>query len=207
MLRVLLTFAPVAGLLTLTPGATTALVVRNALRGGRRHAFWTTSGNSAGVLVWGCCAAAGVAAIVAASTTAFDVIKVVGAAVLVVMGVRSLLGSGPGATRAEAIVPAHVSDRRALRDGLVTSLANPKLAVFFVALFPQFVPRGTPVLPAALAMVCVIVAFDLVWYSVLAALVSRAKRHFVEGRWAQRVERVTGAVLIGLGVRLVLERR
>jgi threonine/homoserine/homoserine lactone efflux protein len=207
VLRVLLTFAPVAGLLTLTPGATTALVVRNALRGGRRHAFWTTSGNSAGVLVWGCCAAAGVAAIVAASTTAFDVIKVVGAAVLVVMGVRSLLGSGPGATRAEAIVPAHVSDRRALRDGLVTSLANPKLAVFFVALFPQFVPRGTPVLPAALVMVCVIVAFDLVWYSVLAALVSRAKRHFVEGRWAQRVERVTGAVLIGLGVRLVLERR
>jgi threonine/homoserine/homoserine lactone efflux protein len=104
-------------------------------------------------------------------------------------------------------VPGQVTDRRALRDGLITSLANPKLAVFFVALFPQFVPRGTPVLPAALAMVCVIVVFDLIWYSVLAALVSRARRHFVEGRWARRVERVTGAVLVGLGVRLALERR
>jgi threonine/homoserine/homoserine lactone efflux protein len=205
--RVLITFAPIARLLTITPGATTALVVRNALRGGRRHAFWTTSGNSAGVLAWGCCAAAGVAAVVAASATAFDVIKIVGAIVLVVMGARSLLGPGPRPTQAGSPVPEQVSDRRALRDGLVTSLANPKLAVFFVALFPQFVPRGTPVLPAALAMVGVIIAFDLIWYSVLAALVSRAKRHFIEGRWARRVERVTGAVLVWLGVRLALERR
>jgi threonine/homoserine/homoserine lactone efflux protein len=205
--RVLITFAPIAGLLTITPGATTALVVRHALRGGRRHAFWTTSGNSAGVLAWGCCAAAGVAAVVAASATAFDVIKIVGAIVLVVMGARSLLGAGPRPAQAGSPVPEQVSDRRALRDGLVTSLANPKLAVFFVALFPQFVPRGTPVLPAALAMVGVIVAFDLIWYSVLAALVSRAKRHFIEGRWARRVERITGAVLVGLGVRLALERR
>ncbi len=207
MLRVLVTFAPVAGLLTLTPGATTALVVRNALRGGRRHAFLTTSGTSAGVLVWGCCAAAGVAAIVAASSSAFDVIKLVGAVVLVAMGVRSLLGSGHLGPDAAPSAPSLVSDRRALREGLITSLANPKLAVFFVALFPQFVPRGTPVLPATLAMVGVLVSFDLIWYSVLAALVSRAKRRFVEGRWARRVERLTGAVLVGLGVRLALERR
>lgn len=207
MFQVLITFAPIAGLLTITPGATTALVVRNALRGGRRHAFWTTSGNSAGVLLWGCCAAAGVAAAVAASATAFDVIKVVGAVVLVIMGARSLLGSGHRPTEAGSPVPARVSDRRALREGLITSLANPKLAVFFVALFPQFVPRGTSVLPAALAMVGVIVAFDLVWYSVLAALVSRAKRRVTEGRLARVVERLTGAVLVGLGVRLVLERR
>jgi threonine/homoserine/homoserine lactone efflux protein len=207
VLRVLVTFAPVAGLLTLTPGATTALVVRNALRGGRRHAFLTTSGTSAGVMVWGCCAAAGVAAIVVASSSAFDVIKLVGAVVLVVMGVRSLLGSSHLVSDAALSAPALVSDRRALRDGLITSLANPKLAVFFVALFPQFVPRGTPVLPATLAMVGMLVSFDLIWYSVLAALVSRAKRRFVEGRWARRAERLTGAVLVGLGIRLALERR
>lgn len=226
MLRILVSFAPIAGLLTLTPGAATALVVRNALRGGRRHAFWTTSGNSAGVLVWGCCAAAGVAAVVAASATAFSAIKLVGAVVLVIMGLRSLWGRGHHPAGADADADADpapdaaplaagaappaagaVSDRQALRDGLITSLANPKLAVFFVALFPQFVPRGTPVLPATLVMVGVIVAFDLVWYSVLAALVARAKRHFIEGGWARRFERLTGAVLIGLGVRLALERR
>ena len=202
-----MTFLPVAGLLTLTPGVTTALVVRNALRGGRRHAFWTTSGNSAGVLAWGCCAALGIAAVVAASAAAFTAIKLAGAVVLVVMGIRSLRGSHGLAPPADPGPAAEISDRAALRDGLLTSLANPKLAVFFVALFPQFVPRGTPILPAALGMVGVIVAFDLVWYSLLAALVSRAKRRFVEGRWARRAERLTGAVLIGLGVRLALERR
>jgi threonine/homoserine/homoserine lactone efflux protein len=146
MLRVLVSFAPIAGLLRLTPGAATALVVRNALRGGRRHAFWTTSGNSAGVLVWGCSAAAGAAAVVAASATAFSVIKLVGAVVLVVMGVRSLWGRGRDPSGADAdpsagaVPPAAVSDRQALRDGLITSLANPKLAVFFVALFSAVRP-------------------------------------------------------------------
>jgi threonine/homoserine/homoserine lactone efflux protein len=128
MLHTLLTFIPVAALLSITPGVATALVVRNAARGGRRHAFFTTSGNSIGVL-------------------------------------------------------------------------------FFVALFPQFIPRGAPVLPSALAMALVIVAVDLLWFSTLAFLVARARKAFVAGGWGRRVERLTGAVLIGLGVRLALERR
>lgn len=68
-------------------------------------------------------------------------------------------------------------------------------------------PRGAAVLPAALAMVALIVVFDLVWYSMLALVVSRAKRAFAEGAWARRVERLTGAVLTGLGIRLAVARR
>jgi threonine/homoserine/homoserine lactone efflux protein len=79
--------------------------------------------------------------------------------------------------------------------------------VFFAALFPQFVPDGTSVLGSALLMAALIVAFDLVWYSTLAYLVARARQAFVDGRWLARVERLTGAVLVGLGVRLALERR
>jgi threonine/homoserine/homoserine lactone efflux protein len=195
----LLTFVPVAVLLSITPGAATALVVRNAARGGRRHAFLTTSGNSIGVLAWGCFAAAGIAAIVAASAEVFDAVKLAGAAVLIVLGVRSLVGRDAGGVT--------VSGRSAFREGLLTSLANPKLAVFFVALFPQFIPRGASVLPRALVMVAVIVAVDLVWYSVLALLVARARKAFIEGGWGRRIERLTGAVLIGLGIRLALERR
>ena len=90
---------------------------------------------------------------------------------------------------------------------MVTSLANPKLAVFFAALFPQFVPDGASVLFSALLMAAMIVAFDLIWYSMLAYLVARARRAFVEGPWLARAERLTGAVLVGLGVRLALERR
>jgi threonine/homoserine/homoserine lactone efflux protein len=196
----LLTFLPVAVLLSITPGAATALVVRNAARGGRRHAFLTTAGNSVGVLVWACFAAVGIAAVLAASAVAFDAVKLAGAGFLLLMGARSLLGRHDGdviGTRGGS----------AFREGLVTSLANPKLAAFFLALFPQFIPRGAPVLPAALAMGAVIVAVDLVWYSVLALLVARARKAFTEGGWGRRIERLTGGVLIGLGVRLALERR
>jgi threonine/homoserine/homoserine lactone efflux protein len=200
MLHTLLTFLPVAVLLSLTPGVATALVVRNAARGGRRQAFLTTSGNSVGVLAWAGFAAVGVAAVVAASAAVFDAVKLAGAAVLLVMGLRSLLG---GHDAEVVTTPA----RSAFRDGLVTSLANPKLAAFFVALFPQFIPRGAPVLPQALAMAVVIVAVDLIWYSVLALLVARARKAFTDGGWGRRIERLTGAVLIGLGIRLAFERR
>jgi threonine/homoserine/homoserine lactone efflux protein len=200
MLHTLLTFLPVAVLLSLTPGVATALVVRNAARGGRRQAFLTTSGNSVGVLAWAGFAAVGVAAVVAASAAVFDAVKLAGAAVLLVMGLRSLLG---GHDAEVVTTPA----RSAFRDGLVTSLANPKLAAFFVALFPQFIPRGAPVLPQALAMAVVIVAVDLIWYSLLALLVARARKAFTDGGWGRRIERLTGAVLIGLGIRLAFERR
>jgi threonine/homoserine/homoserine lactone efflux protein len=207
VLRTLLTFAPVAALLTITPGATTALVVRSASRGGRRQAFFTTARNSLGVLTWAVFAAVGIAAAVAASTEAFTAVKLAGAALLLAMGVLSLRGRpADGYEPDERPVRRPRSDWAGLRAGLLTSLANPKLAVFFVALFPQFVPHGAPVLPAALVMAGVIVAFDLVWYSALALVVHRAKRAFAGGRWNRRVERLTGAVLVALGVRLALER-
>ena len=201
MLRALVAFAPVAALLTVTPGAATALVVRSAATGGRRRALATTVGNSLGVLAWGCFAAMGIAAVVATSAEAFTAVKLVGAVVLVVLGLQSLRGHRDGRRRP---APARGAP---LRDGLVTSLANPKLAVFFVALFPQFVPAGAPVLPSALLMAAMVVGFDLVWYSALAYLVARARRAFVEGPWLARAQRLTGAVLVGLGVRLAFERR
>jgi threonine/homoserine/homoserine lactone efflux protein len=201
MLRTLLAFVPVAVLVTITPGPATAMVVRSAAAGGRRSALACTAGNSLGVLAWGALAAAGLAAAVAASVTVFTVVKLAGALVLIALGVQSLrMRHRPGPATA-------ASDGRAFRDGLVTSVSNPKLAVFYVALFPQFVPAGAPVLPSAMLMAATIVAFDVAWYSALAYGVTRARRAFLEGPWARRVERLTGAVLVGLGVRLALERR
>ena len=199
MLHSLLAFLPVAAVLTLTPGVATALVVRSAVRGGRREALLVTAGNSLGVLAWAVFAAVGVAAVVAASAELFTTIKLAGAVVLVILGVQGLL-----ARKTDAAPP---PPGTALRIGLVTSLANPKLAVFFVALFPQFIPAGTPILPSALGMAATIVALDLVWYSALAWGVARTRRAFVEGAWLLRAERLTGGVLVGLGVRLALERR
>jgi threonine/homoserine/homoserine lactone efflux protein len=200
VLELLLTFLPVAALLTVTPGVATALVIRSAARGGRRDALLTTVGNSIGVLAWAGFAAVGIAAAVAASAEAFTTIKYAGALVLVVLGIQSLRAHRDDDTSA----PARGAP---LRDGLLTSLANPKLAVFFAALFPQFVPEGMAFVPAAMAMAGLIVALDLLWYSTLAWGVARARRAFMEGPWLARAERLTGGVLVGLGLKLALERR
>jgi threonine/homoserine/homoserine lactone efflux protein len=199
LLHTLLTFLPVAAALTFTPGVGTALVVRSAVRGGRREALVATVGNSLGILAWGVFAAVGVAAVVAASASVFTTVKLIGAVILIVLGLQGLL-----ARKASSPPP---PPGTALRAGLVTSLANPKLAVFFVALFPQFVPDGAPVLPSALAMAGMVVALDLVWYSALAYGVARTRRAFSEGPWLRRAERLTGGVLVALGVRLAFERR
>jgi RhtB (resistance to homoserine/threonine) family protein len=204
---VLWTFVPIAALLTLTPGAGTAMVVRSAMRGGWRAGVLTIAGNSVGVIVWALLSVLGISALVAASEVAFLTLKLVGAALLVWLGVQSLLRARRGFDDAVPEAEAPGVHRRAFRDGLVTSLANPKLAVFFVALFPQFVDDRATVLPTTLLMAALIVTFDFAWYTGLAVLVSRAKRELMRSRLARRVERTTGAVLIGLGARVAFEQR
>jgi threonine/homoserine/homoserine lactone efflux protein len=194
-------FLPIAVLVTITPGAGTANVVRSALRGGWRSGVLTIAGNSVGVIAWGLLSVLGVSALIAASEIAFLVLKVTGACVLVWLGVQSLRHAG----RPVDAVPR--AGRRPFRDGLVTSLANPKLAIFFVALFPQFVGERASVLPTTLLMVALVVALDFVWYTTLAVLVSRARAAYSGSRLSRRIERLTGAVLIGLGARVALESR
>jgi threonine/homoserine/homoserine lactone efflux protein len=200
-------FLPIAALMTVTPGPGTAMIVRSALRGGVRTALATIAGNSAGVLAWAVLSALGISALVAASEVAFAALKVTGAAVLIYLGARSLLARRRGEPEPSGMATRSPSRHTAFRDGLATSLANPKLAVFFVALFPQFVADGAPVLPPALAMAGLIVLLDLAWYSTLAVLVDRSRRAFVESGLMRRLERLMGAVLIGLGVRVALEQR
>ena len=189
-------FLPIAALVTITPGAATAMVVRSAMRGGVRAGWLTITGNSVGVIAWALLSVAGISALVAASEVAFVALKVTGAVVLIWLGVQSLRRSG----RVQIEAPV----QRPFRDGLVTSVANPKLAVFFIALFPQFVGARGDVLPTTLVMGAMIVCGDFVWYSLLAYLASRAKAGFMRSRVGRWMERTTGAVLIALGVRVAL---
>ena len=188
------TFLPIAVLLTIAPGPATAMVVRNALRAGWRSAVLTVAGNEVGV---------GPAAAVGGHLGAGRRSEVAylaprwSAPALIWIGVQSLRRSGERWRRA-------ASSTRPFRDG-VTSLSNPKLAVF-VALFPQFVDAGAPVLPATL-MAAMLAIFDFAWYTSLAVMVSRARQTFVRSRFGRWVERTTGAILIALGVRVAIEQR
>jgi threonine/homoserine/homoserine lactone efflux protein len=196
---VLWTFVPVAVLLSLTPGPGMALVVRNAAVGGAGAAARTTVGSSIGVGLWAVLSALGVSALVAASEAAYFGLKIAGVAVLLWFGVQALRGSAAGS--------APEPSRRDFSSGLLTALANPKLAVFFLALFPQFIPDGAPVLPYALAMAAILIAADFFCYVSLGAAVARATRVVAGSRLARRIEQLTGAVLIALAGRLAYESR
>jgi threonine/homoserine/homoserine lactone efflux protein len=200
LVRMLWAFLPIAALVTITPGAATAMVVRSAVRGGWQAGVRTIAGNSIGVITWALLSIAGISALVAASEVAFIALKVTGALVLVWLGIQSFRRAG--SPDAAVLEPRRA---RAFRDGLITSLANPKLAVFFIALFPQFVGERGDVLPTTLAMAAMIVCFDFVWYSTLAVLASRAKAGLEASRAGRWMERVTGSVLIALGLRVALD--
>jgi threonine/homoserine/homoserine lactone efflux protein len=195
-------FVAVALAVTLTPGPAFALLVQTAAASGRRAALATLAGNSAAVLTWGALSAVGVSALVTASSAASLALRVGGAAYLGWLGLRALLARGeaaPGAApRAEA---AGGGVLRGARRGLVSGLANPKLAVFFVALLPQFLTPGTAQLPAALAMAAVVVGCDVLVYGTVVLVVDRFRR-VLRPRVLAAVRRISGAVLLGAGVRL-----
>jgi len=192
-------FFVVALVVTLTPGPATLLVLRTAARDGRQAATATVVGNSIGILGWATLSALGVSGLILASHVAYDLLRFGGAAYLIFLGVRSFL-------RRDETEPDVPRRRAGLRTGLVTSAADPKLAVFFVALFPQFVAPGSSVLLAALGMALVIVVYDLVWFSLLAWSVDRAGRA-LRPRVRRALERTTGAVMIALGLRVAAESR
>lgn len=197
-------FFIIAFIVTLTPGPGTATILRVAARDGRRAALSATLGNSAGVLTWGMLSALGVSSLILASQIAYDALRITGACVLILIGLRSLLHRRRDDHDRAGPTTRHRS--AGWRSGLITSLSNPKLAVFFVALFPQFLTRGAPVLPYALGMAAVVVALDIAWFSGLAFAVDRA-RALLTARVHSRIERFTGAVMVGLGLRLAAESR
>jgi len=200
-----LLFLGIVTLLTITPGADMAMVARSVFTGGRRDAFATTLGISAGCLVWAFASAVGVAAVLAASRTAYDALRLVGAAYLVWLGVQSLLAARRGAAAPEEVAGPRRSSP--FRQGLLTNLFNPKIAVFYSTFLPQFIGPGDPALVLSLALAGVHIAIGIAWLSLYAWLLDRAVAAFKGSRLRRTLDAITGTVLVGLGLRLAAERR
>ena len=194
----------VLALLTVVPGPDVAVVTRVALGSGRLAAARTAAGVAAGCLVWGVLTAAGLAAILAASAHAYAVVKLVGAAYLVFLGVQALWRSRRG-TASAASESAPRGEGRPFVTGLLTNLLNPKIAVFYTGLLPQLVPAGAPVGITLLGLVVVHAVLGLVWLNAYAALLHGVRGTPTRPRVRRAMERVTGAVLIGFGVQVATQ--
>lgn len=202
-----LLFVGIAALLTITPGADMAMVSRSVLIGGRREAFATTLGILAGCLVWAIVSAAGVAAVLAASRTAYDALRLAGAAYLVWLGVQSLLAARRGDYRDMGEERGLAGRSSAFRQGLLTNLFNPKIAIFYSTFLPQFIGPGDPALLLSMLLAGVHIAFGFVWLTGYAWLLDRAVTAFKSSRVRRALDALTGTVLVALGLRLAAERR
>ncbi len=247
----LLALAGAALLLAIVPGPSTAVILSQALRSGRRAALAATLANEVGALCWALAASLGVSALVAASQVAYDILRVVGALALVALGIQALWRSrrasragrdareaagGAGGIVANSPAPHAHKDAldvmpesptsstgldatrdatpraephetwQAFRAGLVTTLANPKAAVFAATFLPQFVPAHAPVLATLLLLAVEWVLVDLCWYIVLIWLVGHVRLWLTQAAVRRRLEQATGLALIGFGTRLAFER-
>ncbi len=202
----LTSFFVLSALLIVAPGPDMALVARNALRGGTRAGILTSLGGVSGLLIWTLASSIGVAALIRASEPAFLALKAVGVAYLVFLGVQALRAAwrpgGPEAPRRAAGRPRH-----AYRQGLLSNLGNPKIAVFFTSFLPQFVPGGSSSFAALLGLGLVFCVMTLAWLVSYSLVVAKAGDVLRRPRVQRVVEGVTGFVLIGFGARLATEHR
>lgn len=197
-------FVILSALLIVTPGPDTALIVRNALAGGPRASTFSAVGVAIGILAWALAATFGVGILLERSSLAFTVLKLAGAIYLCYLGLRSLVGRVPSSQ--QSIPIASLSDRSAVRQGLLSNLLNPKTGAFFVSVMPQFLMPGDPPLRLAI-MVGAFEAILLIWLVAYGHVVSRLGRTGTGLRVRRAMTRLSGAILIGLGARLALERR
>lgn len=200
----LLGFLAVALVVVVTPGIDMALVTKNALVHGRPQALATAFGVNVGVGAWTLAAALGVAAIVQASAAAFKVIKFAGAVYLVYLGAQALRHARRP-NRSGALTRPSLGTAGAFRQGLVSNLLNPKIAVFFTSLLPQFVGHAT--LPELLFLGALFNAMGVVWLTGCALAAARGRAFLQRRRVAAALDYLSGFVLVGLGIRLALERR
>ncbi|MEW9550816.1 LysE family translocator [Nonomuraea sp. NPDC050783] len=204
----IMTFGGVVLLGAMSPGPDFAVVVRRSALSGRRYGMAAALGIAVGVSAWVVAAATGVAALLAASATAFTVVKVAGAAYLLYLGAKALRAAlrGGGELRLDLPGPARRGAWAAFREGLLTNALNPKAALFFVALVPQFAGADAA-LPGALLLSLVALAGTVAWFLTVATVVGTLRRLFARPGVRRAVDAVTGTSLIALGLRLATASR
>jgi threonine/homoserine/homoserine lactone efflux protein len=208
-----LVFVGVSAIVIVIPGPDTVVVTKNLLLHGRRTALASSFGVGCGLSVWTLAAAVGIASLLKASAVAFTVLKFGGAAYLIWIGVQAFRTAGhpiDAASVAGGASPRQqpaLGGRAGFRQGMLSDLANPKIGIFFTSLLPQFVDAGRPVLLPSLILGGVFVAMTIVWLAFYCVLAARLIDTITRPSVRAVMDRVTGTVLIALGLRLAAEHR
>jgi threonine/homoserine/homoserine lactone efflux protein len=203
-------FLGISALVIVTPGQDTALTIRNTLLGHRRCGVVTALGVVTGQAAWALATGVGIAALLVASEPAFVALKLAGAAYLVVLGARALSGAlragRPGRAAIGEGSARRLTPLAAYRQGVISNLGNPKMAVFFMSLLPQFTSSGdTSAFVLVLGLVFCLLTLS--WLTGYAVVVAKAGDVLRQPRIRRVLDGLTGAVLLGLGLRLVSEQR
>ncbi len=208
----MLTFTGIALLLTITPGADTMLVIRSVVARGQRAGLLTTIGICCGLFVHASLSAVGLSVILVRSAAAFELVKLVGAAYLIFLGIQSLWRVMHHQSRGADDAPLERgygtarTKRRPFLEGLLTNVLNPKVAVFYLAFLPQFIRPGDPVLLKSVFLASIHFLLGLLWLSLVTLVLGRLRAVLTRPHIQQRLEAITGVILIAFGVRLALER-
>lgn len=205
--QALAAFCIAAGLLTIAPGLDTALVLRTAAAEGPRNAALAGLGIVMGCITWGAAVALGLGALLAASELAFTILKWVGAAYLVWMGVNLILR--PRSRLALELAEKAASPRRGswFGRGYLTNLLNPKVGVFYVSFLPQFLPAHVPAGPFIFLLAVLHAVMGVVWFGLLIVATRPIARTLKRPSFVRRLDRLTGVVFLGFGVKLALARQ
>ena len=192
-----------AGLLTMTPGLDTALVLRTAAVEGRRRALLAGLGICLGCLLWGILASAGLGALASLSRPGFTALRLLGALYLLYLGVRMLVAPGSFEPNGE---PGREKGGWFLR-GLLTNLLNPKVGIFYMTFLPQFVPRGVRVAPFSMLLATIHAFEGILWFLLLASATDLLSAWLKKPGIREAVDRVTGTLLVLFGFALLRESR
>jgi threonine/homoserine/homoserine lactone efflux protein len=195
-------------IIIVTPGPDTALVIRNTLLGGRVAGTAAARGVAIGQLLWALTTSFGIVGLLTAFHPLFTIVKIAGAAYLVLLGAQALLAAArssfPDDIASTAAAGRKLTAARSLRQGLLSNLGNPKMAIFFASLLPQFVPAGH-VFAALLARGTIFAVMTLTWLTTCSVVVARLGAVLRRRRIRRALEALTGCALIALGLRVAVE--
>lgn len=195
-------------ILTITPGLDTALVIRNTTRGGEKDGFVTNIGICSGLFFHASLSAVGISLLLSQSPQLFQTVKMIGALYILYLGIQGLRQSFMATTQNKETTNIKGSFNliKSFREGLLSNALNPKTAIFYLAFLPQFINPEYSAFMQSLLMAAIHFVIAMCWQAFISRMIVTAQKRFDGGKTQLIMERLTGVVLIGLAVKLLMEK-